>query len=49
MGRWDYEQAKSLGYPEDYLAWYYGTYKPRMGWNSVGLENGIHLWRVQKE
>lgn len=49
MGRWDYDAANEKGYPEDYLTWYWGTYKPLVGDDPVGLEHGIHIWRVQRE
>ena len=31
MGLWDFENAKQTGYPEDFLNWYHGTYKPQAG------------------
>lgn len=41
MSRWDHEAAKQLGYPEDYLNWYEGYYKPRVNENAVGVDKAI--------
>lgn len=45
MSIWDNEAAKAQGYPEDYLNWYAGYYKPKLGENAVGVDKAIHIWR----
>ncbi|MDR3564790.1 MAG: polymorphic toxin type 44 domain-containing protein [Negativicutes bacterium] len=49
MGLWEVENAAQAGYPEDYLNWYYGTYKPQTGENAVSLGDAFGAWQAQNE